>query len=77
MPELPVTTIGEVIENISNRLSLVRLKNGKEVTAFPGHSAEAAGVKPEPGDRVSLEMTPFDFSKGRIAKVIKADNSGE
>ena len=75
MAELPVSTTGEVIEIISERLSLVRLKNGKEVTAFPGREAEAAGIQPKPGDRVSLEMTPFDFSKARISGLVETADS--
>ena len=70
MPESPIKARGEVIEIISNRLSRVKLKNGKLVTAFPSREFASAVVQLNPGDVVALEMTPFDFSKARIAGLV-------
>ena len=58
---------GTVIEMLREaKLFRVELKNGHQLL---GHVSsrrreEAAGLKP--GDKVNLEMSPFDFSKGRI-----------
>ena len=68
MPEDPIVTEGVVREIVSARLCRAVLKNGKLVLAFPGKAAEAAGLTVAVGDRVELELTPYDFSKARIAR---------
>lgn len=73
MPETPITTIGEVLEIVSERLCRLRLKNGKELLGFLGKAAVSNGMKVEVGDRASVEMTPYDFSKARIVKVRDGD----
>ena len=57
---------GIVVEILQETLFRVELMNGHRLL---GHVSkirrqEAAGFRP--GDRVNLEMSPFDFSKGRI-----------
>jgi len=56
-----------VIEALQEaRLFRVELSNGHRLLGHvPGRSREAA-AELKPGDRVNLEMSPFDFSKGRI-----------
>ena len=64
--EKPVVTAAEVLVVIDARLYRVRLPNGKELIAhIPARHTPDAPVFSE-GDEVTLEMTPFDFSKGRI-----------
>ncbi|MGC6467445.1 MAG: translation initiation factor IF-1 [Akkermansiaceae bacterium] len=66
MPVDPITTTGEVLHRYSENAFKVSLPNGKEII---GHPAKALADRKDqivPGTRVSLEMTPFDFEKGRI-----------
>ncbi len=67
----PVTTIGTVIESPSPKIYHVSLPNGKVII---GHVPKALIhlheiIKPE--SKVSLELTPFDFEKGRITSVVE------
>ena len=58
---------GVVVEVLKEaRLFRVELGNGHRLLGHVSRrrEREAAGLKP--GDRVNLEMSPFDFSKGRI-----------
>jgi translation initiation factor IF-1 len=60
-----------VIEALPNRVLRVGLPNGHRVLGF---CAGRSGLKPEqlqPGDRVNLEMTPYDMSKARVVGVAK------
>ena len=57
---------GTVVEVLQETLFRVELMNGHRLLGHVSRtrSQEAAGLRP--GDRVNLEMSPFDFSKGRI-----------
>ena len=56
---------GEVVEVLGNKICWVVLPNGHRVL---GHlpKRHLAGNRLQAGQRVILEMSPFDFSKGRI-----------
>lgn len=58
---------GKVIELLKEAtLFRVELKNGHQLLGHvPGRGRDRARNL-KPGDRVDLEMSPFDFSKGRI-----------
>jgi translation initiation factor IF-1 len=45
------------------------LPNGKKVIAHPAKALEAQKDEIVPGAKVTLEMTPFDFEKARIAEI--------
>ena len=57
---------GNVIEALSNAMFRVELDNGHIVTAHISGKMRMHYIKLLPGDRVKLEMTPYDLSKGRI-----------
>jgi translation initiation factor IF-1 len=57
---------GSVIEALSNAMFRVELENGHVVTAHISGKMRMHYIKLLPGDRVKLEMTPYDLSKGRI-----------
>jgi translation initiation factor IF-1 len=57
---------GNVIEALSNAMFRVELDNGHVVTAHISGKMRMHYIKLLPGDRVKLEMTPYDLSKGRI-----------
>ncbi|MFT6849466.1 MAG: translation initiation factor IF-1 [Sphingobacteriales bacterium] len=57
---------GVIIEALSNAMFRVELQNGHEVIAHISGKMRMHYIKILPGDRVKLEMSPYDLSKGRI-----------
>ncbi|MDX1679719.1 MAG: translation initiation factor IF-1 [Akkermansiaceae bacterium] len=66
MPDATIHTIGELLEMRSDVLFRVSLPNGKEILAHLERSLRDKGVDYKTGDRLLLEMTPYDFDGGRI-----------
>lgn len=59
---------GEVIEALSNANFKVRLDNGIEIICYLSGKMRMNYIKVIPGDRVGVEMSPYDLSRGRIFK---------
>jgi translation initiation factor IF-1 len=57
---------GTVLETLPNALFKVELENGHVVLGHISGKMRMHYIRIIPGDRVSLEMTPYDLSKGRI-----------
>jgi len=57
-------TVHEVLPNTQFR---VRLVNGAEVLAYAGGKMRQHRIRIIAGDRVSLEMSPYDVTRGRIS----------
>ena len=57
---------GTIIESLSNAMFRVELDNGHVVTAHISGKTRMHYIKLLPGDRVKLEMTPYDLTKARI-----------
>lgn len=57
---------GTIIEALPNATFRVELENGHEVLAHISGKMRMHYIKILPGDRVALEMSPYDLSKGRI-----------
>ncbi len=57
---------GMVTEALSNAMFRVKLENGHEVTAHISGKMRMNYIKILPGDRVKLDMSPYDLTKGRI-----------
>jgi translation initiation factor IF-1 len=57
---------GTVLETLPNAMFRVELENGHIVLAHISGKMRMHYIKILPGDRVTLEMTPYDLSKGRI-----------
>jgi translation initiation factor IF-1 len=70
VPSEPIITTGEVLLVYSDRAYQVSLPNGKKVIAHPAKVLEAQKAEIVPGAKVTLEMTPFDFEKARIAAIV-------
>ena len=62
---------GRVIEALPNAFFKVVLDDGKEVTGFLSGKMRLNRIKILPGDKVTLEMTEYDLSKGRIVYRLK------
>lgn len=57
---------GTVLETLPNALFKVELENGHVVLAHISGKMRMHYIRIIPGDRVKIEMTPYDLSKGRI-----------
>ena len=57
---------GVITENLSNAMFRVELENGHVVTAHISGKMRMHDIKLLPGDRVKLELSPYDLSKARI-----------
>ena len=57
---------GEVIEALPNAKFRVRLENGHEILGLLSGKMRMYFIKILPGDRVKVELSPYDLSKGRI-----------
>jgi translation initiation factor IF-1 len=66
VPIDPITTMGKVLHRFSENAFKVSLPNGKEIIGHPAKALEDRKEEILPGTIVFLEMTPFDFEKGRI-----------
>ena len=57
---------GKIIEALSNAMFRVELDNGHVVTTHISGMMRLHYIKLLPGDKVKLEMSPYDLSKARI-----------
>ena len=57
---------GVVVEKLPNAMFKVELENGHIVLAHISGTLRMNFIKILPGDKVTLEMSPYDLSKGRI-----------
>ena len=59
-------TEGKVIETLPNAMFRVELDNGHKILAHISGKMRMHFIKILPGDRVTVEMSPYDLTKGRI-----------
>lgn len=57
---------GTVTETLPNAMFKVQLENGYEVIAHISGKMRVNYIRILPGDRVKVEMSPYDLTKGRI-----------
>ena len=57
---------GEIIDILPNQMFKVKLDNDHIVTAYTGGKMRQFRIRMVMGDRVKVEMTPYDLEKGRI-----------
>ena len=57
---------GEVVENLPNATFKVKLENGHMVYAFISGKMRMHYIRILPGDKVTVQLTPYDLTKGRI-----------
>ena len=62
---------GTVTEALPNTKFKVELENGKVILAHISGKIRKNFIRILPGDRVKVEMTPYDLSKGRITFRLK------
>ncbi|MBN1897673.1 MAG: translation initiation factor IF-1 [Spirochaetes bacterium] len=64
--EEPIEVEGKVIETLPNTMFRVELENGHVVLAYISGKMRMHYIKILPGDRVTVELSPYDLNKGRI-----------
>ena len=57
---------GTIIESLSNAMFRVELENGVQIIAHISGKMRMHYIKILPGDKVKVEMSPYDLTKGRI-----------
>jgi translation initiation factor IF-1 len=58
---------GTILEALSNAMFRVELENGHEIIAHISGKMRMHYIKILPGDKVKVEMSPYDLTKGRIS----------
>ena len=58
---------GTIVENLSNAMFRVELENGVQIIAQISGKMRMHYIRILPGDRVKVEMSPYDLTKGRIS----------
>ena len=61
-----IEQFGQVIENLSNSMFRVELDNGIEILCHISGKIRINNIRIMPGDKVKVEMSPYDLSRGRI-----------
>ncbi|KAF0128945.1 MAG: translation initiation factor IF-1 [Bacteroidales bacterium] len=64
--QLSIEQDGTVIESLGNAMFRVELENGHTLIAHISGKMRMHYIKILPGDRVKLELSPYDLTKGRI-----------
>lgn len=57
---------GTILEALSNAMFRVKLENDHEIVATISGKMRMNYIRILPGDRVAVEMSPYDLSRGRI-----------
>ena len=64
--QMSIEQDGVIKESLSNAMFRVELENGHVVTAHISGKMRLHYIKLLPGDKVKLEMSPYDLTKSRI-----------
>ena len=57
---------GTILEKLPNAMVQVQLENGHQVLAHISGKLRMNFIRILPGDKVTIEMSPYDLTKGRI-----------
>ena len=66
--EEPITLEGKVLETLPNAMFRVELANGHRVLGHVSGKMRMNFIRILPGDTVTLELSPYDLSRGRIIR---------
>jgi len=66
--EEPITVEGKILETLPNAMFRVELPNGHRVLAHVSGKMRMNFIRILPGDTVTLELSPYDLSRGRIVR---------
>lgn len=62
---------GAILQSLPNAMFKVKLENGVEILAHISGRMRKNFIKILPGDKVKLEMSPYDLTRGRITYRLK------
>ena len=62
---------GTILESMPNAMFRVKLENDHEILAHISGKTRKNFIRILPGDKVRVEMTPYDLTKGRITFRLK------
>jgi len=62
---------GEISESLKNAMFRVRLDTGHEIIAYVSGKMRMNYIRILPGDKVTVELTPYDLGRGRIVFRVK------
>ncbi len=62
----PITMDGVITDTLPNAMFRVKLDNGHEILAIISGKMRMHYIKILVGDKVTIEMSPYDLTKGRI-----------
>ena len=69
---------GKVVDTLPNAMFKVELENGATILAHVSGKIRMHYIRILPGDRVTVELSPYDLTKGRITyRFIKEYNGGK
>lgn len=71
MKEELIQTEGTVVEALPNAMFRVELENGHRVLAHVSGKMRMHFIRILPGDKVKLELSPYDLTRGRITFRVK------
>lgn len=57
---------GEVLESLPNTMFRIKLVDGRVILATPAGRMRRGFIRVLPGDKVKVEMTPYDQERGRV-----------
>ena len=57
---------GEVLESLGNGMFKVGLDNGHQTLGYTAGKMRRYRIKVLPGDRINIELSPYDLTRGRI-----------
>ena len=57
---------GEITESLRNRMFRITLDNGHEMIGYTAGRLKRYRIRMGPGDRVRVEVSPYDLDRGRI-----------
>ena len=66
---------GTIIDTLPNAMFRVALENGHSVLAHISGKMRKYFIRILPGDKVQIELSPYDLSRGRIVHRMKSSNN--
>jgi translation initiation factor IF-1 len=66
--EEAIVVDGEILETLPNAMFRVKLENGHEVLAHVSGKMRMYFIRIVPGDIVTVELSPYDLTRGRIIR---------
>ena len=65
---------GPIVDTLPNAMFRVALENGHSVLAHISGKMRKYFIRILPGDKVQIELSPYDLSRGRIVHRMKSNN---